>query len=230
MEKIYGYKEKDVLGLAEFIRDKGNASLSSVFEKYGAKYGKAKGTVRNLYYALAKRSKSDQEFCAKYLSGKPLAVSKIVEFNSQEEHDLVKEVLRQKSDGKSCRSIIMELSNGDGKTALRLQNKYRNAVKNKPELIKSVLKELNSEGIVCIIDKPVRDYISDVQFDRVKSEINNLVDKISAKTKKENDNLKERISFLERENLKLYNLLYSQNGQNNAIKFFRGGSGENALN
>ena len=81
MEKIYGYKEKDVLGLAEFIKNRGNASLSSVFEKYGLASGKAKGTVRNLYYALAKFSSENQEFCDKYLDGKPLKVSKIIEFN-----------------------------------------------------------------------------------------------------------------------------------------------------
>ncbi|MBR2499360.1 MAG: hypothetical protein IKB67_06580 [Clostridia bacterium] len=231
MEKIYGYKEKDVIGLAEFLMNKGNSSLSSVFEKYGVKYGKAKGTVRNLYYALAKRSNIDQEFCAKYLGGKPLSVNKIVEFGVAEERDLIKKVLMSKSQGKSCRSVIMELAKGDGKIALRLQNKYRNAVKNKPELIKSVLKELNSEGIsFSQTQKTAKDYVTEAQFEKVKSEINNLVDKISSKTKKENEYLKERIQYLERENLKLYNLLYANNGQNHAVKFFRSGGGENALN
>ncbi len=231
MEKIYGYKEKDVIGLAEFLMDKGNASLSSVFEKYGAKFGKAKGTVRNLYYALAKRSNQDEDFCAKYLGGKPLSVNKIVEFNQSEERELIKKVLLYKSQGRSCRSAIMELSNGDGKLALRLQNKYRNAVKNKPELIKSLLNELKCEGVVLgQINKPIVEYISDAQFEKIKTEINNLVDKISSKTKKENQYLKERIDFLERDNLRLNNLLYAHNGSNHAVKFFRSGGGENALN
>jgi hypothetical protein len=63
MEKIYGYKEKDVIGLAEFLKKKGTLNLSETFVEYGRENGKAKGTVRNLYYALAKRSNFDKEFC-----------------------------------------------------------------------------------------------------------------------------------------------------------------------
>jgi hypothetical protein len=66
MEKIYGYKEKDVFALANFIKEKGELPLSTLFERFGAINGKAKGTVRNLYYALAKKSNADKEFCQKY--------------------------------------------------------------------------------------------------------------------------------------------------------------------
>ena len=136
-----------------------------------------------------------------------------------------------KKDGKSVRSEILSLANGDAKMALRLQNKYRNAVKNKPDLIKSLLNELKCEGVVLgQINKPIVEYISDTQFEKIKTEINNLVDKISSKIKKENQYLKERIDFLERDNLRLNNLLYAHNGSNHAVRFFRSGGGENALN
>jgi hypothetical protein len=135
MEKIYGYKEKDVLGLAQFIKNRGNASLSSVFEKYGLASGKAKGTVRNLYYALAKVSRQDDEFCKKYLNGKSLSVNQIVEFSSDEEQSLIDSILLERAQGKSVRSIIMNMANGDSRLALRYQNKYRNALKNKPNRI-----------------------------------------------------------------------------------------------
>ena len=231
MEKIYGYKEKDVIGLAEFIKNRGTRSLSAVFEKYGAQTGKAKGTVRNLYYALAKYSHKDEEFCKRYLNGKPITVSKIVEFNEREEKELVKKILTAKSLGKSCRSAIMELSGGDGKVALRYQNKFRNAVKNKPELIKEISCELKEQGYnVSERQKPIKEYISDTQFNRLKGEINNLVARIALKTKKENEYLKERVTVLERENLKLYSLLYGENKTELAIKYFRTGGGENAIN
>ena len=231
MEKIYGYKEKDVIGLAEFIFNKGTLSLSSVFERYSAQSGKAKGTVRNLYYALAKHSQTDEDFCAKYLGGKPLSVSKIVEFDKGEEKKLVKKILAAKSQGRSARSAIMELAGGDGKIALRYQNKYRNAVKNKPELIEKINCELKEEGFTLNEQqKPIREYISDIQFNKLKGEINNLVSRIALKTKKENEFLKERIAVLERENLKLYSLLYGENKSVQAIKYFRTGGSENIIN
>lgn len=229
MEKIYGYKEKDVLGLAEFIKSKGNASLSDTFEKYGAISGKAKGTVRNLYYALAKHSNFNQDFCEKYLDGKPLKVSKIVEFDKNEEKDLVEKILIAKSQGKSCRSEILRLSGGDGKQALRYQNKYRNAVKNNPQLIEQVVKELKERGInFSVNDNKKQNFIPESFALRLKSDINSLIAKAVLKTKRENDCLKERIAFLEQENLKLCNLLYGT-ANNHAISFFRGGNGENVL-
>ena len=224
MEKIYGYREKDVIGLAEFLKAKGNASLSETFERYGVLNGKAKGTVRNLYYALAKKSNEDKEFCQKYLGGKPLAVGKIVEFDCDEERELIKKILIAKNEGRSVRGAIMELSGGDGKTALRFQNKFRNAIKNKPELIESILGEMKMEGkTVSFTQEIVRaeDVVSEVQFRRLKSEINGMVSRIASKIRKENEYLKERVGVLERENLKLINLLYGGEKPIDARNFFK---------
>ena len=158
---------------------------------------KAKGTVRNLYYALAKLSKENPEFTKEYLGGKSLSVNKIVEFSECEERQLVKKILIAKSNGKSVRSEIMHLAGGDGKIALRLQNKYRNAVKNSPELIESIKKELLLSGIVLKNSaSSSKNYaLPDGQFERLKTEINNLVAKISVKTQRENEFLKERIAI-----------------------------------
>ena len=231
MEKIYGYKEKDIVGLAEFLKGKQNQPLSKVFENYGVANGKAKGTVRNLYYALAKMSVKNQDFCNKYLDGKPLNVGKIVEFKDCEERQLIKKILIAKENGKSVRGAIMELSNGDGKVALRFQNKYRNAIKNKPELVDSVVKELKLNGE--IVQAPYKDeseLLSETQFRKLKGEINNLVAKIAIKEKKENALLKERISVLEKENLRLYNALYGNAQPADLIKFFSRGGRRNILN
>ena len=231
MEKIYGYKEKDIVGLAQFQKNKGNQSLSKVFEDYGLENGKAKGTVRNLYYALAKMSAKNQEFCNEYLGGKPLSVGKIVEFKDCEERQLIKKILIAKENGKSVRGAIMELSNGDSKVALRFQNKYRNAIKNKPELVDDVIKELN----LCPTNvrahyKGEKELLSETQFKKLKGEINNLVAKIALKEKRENALLKERIVVLEKENLRLCNALYGSSQPAELIKFFSRGGERNILN
>ena len=79
MEKIYGYKQDDVVLLAEYLKNRRGGSLSKVFYEYGKMHNKATGTVRNLYYALAKKSAEDEQFCNKYFDGVPLKVSKIVD-------------------------------------------------------------------------------------------------------------------------------------------------------
>ena len=100
MEKIYGYKEKDIIGLAQFLKQNANKSLTSVFNEYALINGKAQGTVRNLYYALAKRSLIDNDFCNKYLQGKPITVSKITQFDGDEQTKLLEQVVIAKQQGK----------------------------------------------------------------------------------------------------------------------------------
>ena len=200
MEKIYGYKEKDVIGLAQFLKERKGEPLSAVFEKYAIKSGKAKGTVRNLYYALAKVVANDKDFNKKYLGDIKLSVGKIVEFDKDEEFNLIKEVLIAKKDGSSIRGKIMEMANGDGKLALRYQNKFRNAMKNKPDLIAEIVKQLKVEGKEISLDefndKP-QNLISETQLLRVKAEINNLVDRVSLKVRKENEQLKSKLNDME---------------------------------
>lgn len=234
MEKIYGYKEKDVLGLAEYLKERKGESLSSVFEKYAVKSGKAKGTVRNLYYALAKASIESEDVRKKYLGEKPISVGRIVEFSKCEERSLIKQILIAKFEGKSVRSKIMELSNGDGKLALRYQNKFRNAMNNKPRLIAEIVRELKEEGKeIAQIQNEGRSAvgeISEVQLAKVKAEINSLVSRISLKVRKENEYLKNRVAFLESENLKLSSQLYGQVKKPIGIKFFRAQKSEDVIN
>ncbi len=224
MEKIYGYKEKDILELAKMIKEKGNRSLSSVFESFSRRTGKAKGTVRNMYYALAKASRENQDLCESVLDGKPLAVGKIVEFDKDAERDLLKKVLCAKKEGKSARSAIIELSGGDMKLALRLQNKFRNTIKFNTQLVNEIVGEINEESGNFSIQQKLqspKSHVSDLQLKRLKKEIDGLVEKISLKARKENAYLKERVSALELENLRLSNLLYSssraQSGLNSAV-------------
>lgn len=233
MEKIYGYKEEDILGLAEYMHQNRYKSLSEMFVSYGKIIGKAKGTVRNLYYAVAKMSRIDQEFCRKYFDGVPLSVSKIEQFDEQEERGLIKKILLEKNQGRSARSVIMELAGGDGKVALRYQNKFRNAIKNKTHLVAEIIKELKDEGNIIeqmASENKEQSLISDAQFYKLKNEIDNLVRRISTKREKENEQLKYRISLLERENLRLSNLLYAEGKRQGVARFFKVRGNEDMLN
>lgn len=223
MEKLYGYKEKDVLGLARFIKERKRQSLTEVFDRYAEVSGKSRGTVRNLYYAIARRAVSDAEFRDKYLDGKIPEISKITAFHKDEEEELIRQVLAGKKEGRSVRSVIMELAAGDGKKALRFQNKFRGVMKNNPAAVYKIAEEM---GIGEMAEKKrtdmqvVKGSISETQFCRLKTEINNLVNKIAAKEKKENEYLKNRIAALELENLSLRSALYGGTEKNTAFKYF----------
>lgn len=219
MEKIYGYKEKDVIQLAKFISERKDKTLTKTFNEFAVEHGKSKGTVRNLYYALAKLSNKDQEFCDKYLNGQPIFVSEVENFSKEQEKELVKKVLLLKHQGKSVRNAINLLANGDAKLALRYQNKYRNFIKTKREELNLLLEEIKKENGVTIELETIKtqEYFNEFQLKRLKAEINGLVSRISQDLQKENQMLKERINFLQNENLKLNRLLY---GTNTPIEYF----------
>lgn len=223
MEKIYGYKSEDVIALAQYLKEKKGRSLSSVFESFASKQGKAKGTIRNLYYALAKKSVEDKEFCQKYFDGIPLKVSRGETFKKDEENELIKKVIAGHLEGRSVRSIIIELAKGDAKLALRYQNKFRNAVKNKPELIKEMISITAKNGQTLDLTakrQPIFSVTNESQVKRLKSEIDNLISKISASLKKENERLKARLITLETENKRLISILY-QRQPADAKNFFK---------
>ena len=227
MTKIYGFKQSDILELADFIKANQNKSKTRVFSEFAQIKNKAKGTVRNMYYALAKQSKVDPKLANDLFNGTPISVNKIKSFTEGQERELVKNVLIEKAKGNSVRSTITKMANGDISLALRLQNKYRNSIKNNKDLVEKVIKEINASGLVATPFKSQiesKSYLKEEQLSRLKKEIDGLIEKISFKLKKENAYLKERISFLELENLRLNNILYSGQSvsakENKLINYF----------
>ena len=160
-----------------------------------------------MYYALAKVTKEDNCLKEKYLKGSAITVNEIVGFTKEEEKELIKQILTLKSQGFSVRKAVYQLSNNNVKLALRYQNKYRNALKNKA-LIEEALKEINfnSKNVLPFIKPKKTTYESSIE--KLKEEIDGLVERISFKQKQENERLKEKIATLETENLKLSNLLF----------------------
>ncbi len=206
MKKLYGYKEKDILGFINFLKTH-KGSMTTAFSVYAKKVGKSKGTIRNMYYALAKTTKEDESLQNKYLNGNALSVSKIIAFSKEEEKELVKQILILKGQGLSVRRAVYQLANNNVKLALRYQNKYRNLLLNKA-LVEEVLKEIKLSSPNTPTFGLPKKIVKDGGLEKLKAEIDGLVERISVKLQKENKYLKERIAVLELENSKLNAFLY----------------------
>lgn len=204
MNKINGYTEEEAKNLVEYIKEgkRKGKTLTYLFETYGAKHGRAKGSVRNYYYALMKNEKGDERI-VRLLDGSRLSVEKIREFTDEEADAAIRNILLEKSKGMSVRRAIFNLSGGDDKLMLRLQNKYRNTLKKSPEKIAEIAADLGlgEETTRELKDKSVaqRQKTSpDKEFlrRRLENEINALYDRLAQALKAENERLRSENAAL----------------------------------
>ncbi|MCQ2387469.1 MAG: hypothetical protein MJ066_03370 [Clostridia bacterium] len=229
MDKIYGFKDKDIIELAKYIKDK-KGSRVNIFKEYSLKSGKAEGSVRNLYYALVKISNSDKEFTKKYFNGIPLKAKTVKSFTISEEKKILKNILLKVKDGLSVRSAINELTNGNTKLALRYQNKYRNIIKNNISLYNEVVSEIEKEyGKVFIHPQMRNQEKNEFAIKKVSEEINSLVDRIVFNIKKENEYLKNKIFSLECDNSRLSNMIGDKK-EMSALNYFKFSEDNNSSN
>lgn len=223
MDKLYGYKEKDIEGLVKLLDERKGETLSKVFTEYAKISGKSKGTVRNMYYALVKKCNEDKNYLDKYSVNMNLSAQKIVGFDDEQERTLVKSILLGKRQGRSARNVILELSGGNEKKALRFQNKYRNVVKNKEYLIKEIISEIRREnGETFDFEYQVKPSVKvpDYHLKKLQNEINGLIERVTERLQRENAYLKGRIGELEVENIKLKTLLYGGEVKTKTADFF----------
>ncbi|MBQ3596955.1 MAG: hypothetical protein II988_03975 [Clostridia bacterium] len=204
MEKFYGFRINDLRSLAEYLSLNPQTSLNELFNEYSAKTGKARGTVRNLYYALVKLCEKDKEFCNTYFKKSPPKAVKIKAFSAEQEDWLLENVLSKTASGSSVRHAVLELANGDSTLALRYQNKYRSLCALKPQKVKEFTLRMGAD------DKKTKitDIIPETSLYKLKREINSLVGRVSEKVRKENEYLRARVSFLQAENIRLNSILY----------------------
>lgn len=213
MNKINGYTEEEAKSLVEYVKEgrKKGKTLTYLFETYGINHGRAKGSVRNYYYALMKNPKGDERI-VKLLDGSELSVEKIREFTEEETDEILHGILKEKSKGVSVRRAICNLSGGDDKLMLRLQNKYRNTLKKQPQRIEAIAKKFglspeNVRGRVATKDKKAkmegaRPSLPDKDFlrRRLENEINALYDRLASALKEENERLRLENQKLREEN------------------------------
>lgn len=227
MNKIYGFKESRIKDFGEYLkRTENTKSLTKVFSEYSAASGMSKGTVRNMYYALARACLKDDDLKKNYWGEKEIKVNKSEFFSPEKERELVKKVLFGKMNGKSIRKSVYELAEGNDKLALRYQNKFRNVAKDKPSLIDEVSEEIEKETGE---KYDYRKTVGDIAYKKLEREIDALVDRISADVKRENEELKLKVAALTEENLKLYNALSKSSLIKTPTDYF-GGNGPLAVN
>ena len=150
-----------------------------------------------------KNEKKDERI-VKLLDGSELSVEKIKEFSPEETDAVLRSILKEKSKGLSVRRAIFNLSGGDDKLMLRLQNKYRNTLKKQPEKLAEVAKELGLDEEAERLTSAKREEkprLLDRDFlrRRLESEINALYDRLAQGLKEENERLRAENARLKEE-------------------------------
>ncbi len=115
-------------------------ALRAAFDAVAQKTGRKPNSIRNFYYVSVKNGGAPNGVaCQRALPFTP--------FDDQELHELVRQVLLGRAQGKSVRACVGELGGGDRQLALRYQNKYRSMLKTRPEYIRQVMAELAAQGV-----------------------------------------------------------------------------------
>lgn len=140
---------KELFSLAAAARADGQ-SLSAAFRVVAQKTSRSVNSVRNYYYSQTKTFELVPEVAAKLgiVAGVPPR-ERFVPFTAAQTDELIRRVLIAKGRGISVRSAIFELSGGDKKLALRLQNKYRSCLRSHRDTVERIVAELENEHKPC---------------------------------------------------------------------------------
>lgn len=135
-----GWKEDEAQLLFDAVRAaaEDGRSLREVFQEVGGQLQRKPNSIRNYYYARVRETPE--------LSTRPTPFRA---FTPEELHTLLREVLMGRGQGESVRACVTRLSGGDRSQMLRMQNKYRSILKNRPELLMETAEELRQEGLPC---------------------------------------------------------------------------------
>lgn len=198
-----GFKESDTKELISLVKEavSENKGLSFAFEKYANMTGRAKGSVRNYYYKTIKKCENDSNLRVKLGVSKSMYPAFIKEFNLAEEKELLTLILTGVASGKSVRNVVSSLASNSEKLALRYQNKYRNLLRDKKNLVLEVasnIKDKNGNAV-----NPYKESKLLEEKEKIESEIDSLLKRLYYELKSENNKLKDKVLYLEKENEKL---------------------------
>ena len=113
--------------------------LKAVFERVAEKTGRKPNSIRNYYYARIKEGGA--------AASGAFHSAAFVPFSEEEMRALLRTVLTEQAKGTSVRACTLCMGQGDTKTMLRYQNKYRSLIRTNPNLVRQVLEELSEEGV-----------------------------------------------------------------------------------
>lgn len=187
MEKINGYTREEAQSLVKYVCEgKGQGkTLTRIFEEYAKDSGRAKGSVRNYYYALLKSTANEE--VRKILEGTDLKAEEVRPFTDEETDKILRAILKEKSKGVSVRRAVLGLAGGNDKLMLRYQNKYRNVLLRDPQRIQRLMEEAGYT-------------ITDAGRQAIEDKINGLYDRLASGLKEENERLTAIIKKLTDEN------------------------------
>ena len=185
MNKINGYTEEEATGLIEYIYTGRSAgkTLSYLFETYGKEHSRAKGSVRNYYYAFLKKGSEDGRV-KRILEGKNLSAGEIKPFTEEETDEMLERILSERKKGYSVRRAIMNVCGGDEKRMLRMQNKYRNLLKKQPERVERAARAAGIPEEKSFLQR------------KLEREIDALYSRLAVDLRRENERLKAELEKL----------------------------------
>lgn len=177
-KKLFGYVKK---------ANDNKKGLMWAFNKMSDESGKTVNSVRNYYYSQLKMF----ELVPSLASDLGIEIintdrGQFKLFNKSEITKLVEDILIAKAEGVSVRAKINDLSKGDTKTALRLQNKYRSMVSNHKEKVNVIMKDMTSRGLVYYNPYLKQVQSKDMQLDNINNH-ERLVEYIESLDEKEVD-------------------------------------------
>ena len=210
MKQLYGYKKEEVERFINYLKGANTKNRSEVFAKYAELTNRSCGSIRNMYYAIAKAGKKDADFCNRYLNGNEIKVERADKFTKEETEMLIKAILKGNLDGKSVRRTINELTDNE-KTALRYQNKYRNVVKKDGKMIAKLQSELERETGKRFYN--ATNYLKTInlnEYNELKTAVENLINRIRERQNEENSLLKSRLLSERQQNERLKKLLFGK--------------------
>ena len=138
---------KELFSLVEQANTSGKG-LSHAFEKMSEKYSRSVGSIRNYYYSQLKMFQLVPSLAHELGINVPrVKRDNFRLFGQSEIKNLMESILIGKAAGKSVRAVIAELSMGDAKTALRLQNKYRSMLTHHRSYVEEIMTSLKERGV-----------------------------------------------------------------------------------
>ena len=200
MAKMTQAQIRQLMDLAYEAKNKGE-SLSKVFDSFAKQTGRARGSIRNVYYSSLKQTSDDEKYKKSVLGEKSLSVAKIISFEDCETDFLLEKILTGVTFGKSVRRIISEMTENP-KLALRYHNKYRNVIRFDRQSVQTAREKIINTFGKCY-DPYKESATYDALLSKLKREINLLCDKIALEQREENQKLKQKILELEQERKEL---------------------------
>ncbi len=188
--------QKKIKALADFVArgKKEGKNLSELFSEYAKKTGKAKGSIRNLYYEMVAKTQKNPHLKARLWGEEDFSVQKKQTFTGAEEEGLLLRLFTLKRKGVSVRAALSLLAEGNPTLALRYQNKYRNLLTKNPSLVLRAVERVKGETGYCFNPYERKEKAENLPVKQPKESA--LAKKLN-RLKRENARLKEQLFLAE---------------------------------